>query len=272
MSLPLRRVIPASHLLALCLLPGVSFASDFDTPSDDWNFRASLYGFFPDVGGNVRVPSGGERPLDVSASDLISHTDAAAMATFEVRKGRWGGYADIVSMDLGDSVHGTRSILAGRMPLPPGTSADASLDIEATALTLAGTYRVLETPNTSIDVLAGARLLDASVELKWTFSSDVVGTLRTGRNEVSRTSWDGIVGMKGRTYFGGRRQWFVPWYVDAGTGAADLTWQASAGIGYAAKWGDVFATWRRLDYDFGADRHLGDIDFSGPTLGVAFDW
>ena len=44
------------------------------------------------------------------------------------------------------------------------------------------------------------------------------------------------------------------------------------GLGYAAKWGDVFVTWRRLDYDFGDDRQLADLDFSGPTLGVAFDW
>ena len=273
MSCSRRPAAQAASLLALCLLPGVSIAADrFDTPSDDWRFRASLYGFFPDVGGNARIPSGGERPIDVSASDLISHTDAAGMATFEMRKGPWGAFADAVYMDLGERRYGTRSLLAGRMPLPPGTHADASLDIEALALTLAATYRIAETPRSVVDVYAGGRYLDASVRLDWSFNSDVAGTLRSGTREVSRDSWDGVVGLKGRRYFGERGQWFVPWSVDAGTGAADLTWNASAGIGYAARWGDMFLAYRRLDYDFGPDRHLADIDFSGPTLGVAFDW
>jgi hypothetical protein len=271
----LHRTALATPLIALGLLPSLAFAQDdgrFDTPTDDWRFRGSLYGFFPEVGGNARIPSGGERPLDVSASDLISHTDAAGMATFEFRKGRWGGFADLVAMDLGQHVEGTRSILAGRQPLPPGTFANASLDIEAFALTVAGTYRAYESETSNVDVFAGGRLLDATVKLDWSFNSDVVGALRSGSSEVGHSTWDGIVGAKGRAYFGERRQWFVPWYVDAGTGSTDLTWNASVGLGYAAKWGDVFVTWRRLDYDFGNDRQLADLDFSGPTLGVAFDW
>jgi hypothetical protein len=272
-SLSHHRPVHAASLIALCLLPGLSLAQDrFDDASDDWRFRASLYAFVPEVGGDFRIPSGGEREIDVSAGDLVSHTDFAAMGTFEMRKGRWGGFIDAVNMDLGLHNGGMRSLLAGRMPLPPGTFANASLDIEALALTVAGTYRAVETPNTTLDVLAGARMLDASATLDWSFSSDVVGTLRSGSQRVSRRGWDGIVGLKGRTYFGEQRQWFVPWYVDAGTGSSDLTWNASAGIGYAAHWGDVFLTYRRLDYDFGQDRHIDDIDFSGPTLGVAFDW
>ena len=143
-------------------------------------------------------------------------------------------------MDLGQHVNGTRSVLAGRMPLPPGTYANASLDIEAFAFTVAGTYRALERDNANIDVFAGGRLLDATVKLDWDFNSDVVGTLRSGSSEVGHSSWDGIVGAKGRVYFGERKQWFVPWYVDAGTGATDLTWNASAGLGYAMRWGEVF--------------------------------
>ncbi|UHQ19167.1 hypothetical protein LVB87_13390 [Lysobacter sp. KIS68-7] len=273
MSFRSRRSLLAAHIVALCFVPGLSFAQDrFDQPSEEWQFRTSLYGFFPDVGGHARIPSGGELPLEMDAGDLISHTDFAGMASFETRKGRWGGYADAVYMDLGQHVFGTRAILAGRQPLPPGTYADASLDIEALALTLAGTYRFYESPNTTIDALFGGRFLDATVQLDWDFNSDVAGTLRTGTNKQSKASWDGIVGLKGRTYFGERKQWFVPWYADVGTGATDLTWNASAGIGYAAHWGDVFLTYRRLDYDFGQDRHLDDIHFQGPTLGVAFSW
>ena len=267
------RPLSLAVLAASLLLPCLAFAQDrFDDPSTDWRFRTSLYAFVPKVGGNARLPSGGERELSVSADDLISHTDAAGMATFEFRKGRWGAFADLVAMDLGQHNTGTRALLAGRAPLPPGTYANASLDIEAFAFTVAGTYRALERDNAYLDVFAGGRLLDATVKLDWDFNSDVVGTLRSGSSEVGHSTWDGIVGAKGRVYFGERRQWFVPWYVDAGTGATDLTWNASAGLGYAMHWGEVFVTYRRLDYDFGDDRTLADLDFSGPTLGVAFDW
>jgi len=33
--------------------------------------------------------------------------------------------------------------------------------------------------------------------------------------------------------FGESRKWFVPYYLDVGTGESDLTWQAMGGIGYS---------------------------------------
>lgn len=270
------KVARSKHAIALAagllstslLVPGIASA---ETPSNEWQFRTSVYGFFPEVGGSVRFPSGSSE-IDVNADDLIEKTDFAKMGSFEAQKGRWGVFADMVYMDLGDSVYGTRSLGAGRMPLPSGVTADASLDIEALAFTVAANYRVRSSSTSVVDVFAGARLLDAKGELDWTFSADPIGPIRKGTSEAQRDSWDGIVGVKGRSYFGERKQWFVPYYLDAGTGGADFTWQAVAGLGYAAGWGDVFVTWRHLDYDFGPDRVIEDLQFDGPAIGVAFNW
>ena len=40
--------------------------------------------------------------------------------------------------------------------------------------------------------------------------------------DLDNTIWDGIIGAKGRLALGANRQWFVPYYVDVGTGAADI--------------------------------------------------
>jgi hypothetical protein len=41
------------------------------------------------------------------------------------------------------------------------------------------------------------------------------------------------VGVKGRYTFGDDGKWFVPFYLDVGTGQSQLTWQISSGLGYS---------------------------------------
>ena len=96
--------------------------------------------------------------------------------------------------------------------------------------------------------------------------------MRTGTSEIKGTKTDGIVGVKGRFNFGENREWFVPYYLDVGTGQTDLTWQAVGGLGYAFNWGEVFAVWRYLDYNFKSSSRIEDVNFNGPALGVAFRW
>jgi hypothetical protein len=79
-----------------------------------------------------------------------------------------------------------------------------------------------------------------------------------------------VIGVKGKVSFGNRSQWFVPFYVDLGAGDADRTSQAATGVGYSTRWGEVFATYRYLDYDFKSDSLISDLDFSGPAIGVAY--
>ena len=80
-----------------------------------------------------------------------------------------------------------------------------------------------------MDVLFGARRLDVTPILGWQFRGelgDIALQDRTGRREGSMTTWDAIVGVKGRASFGDDGRWFVALYVDVGTGASRFTWQA----------------------------------------------
>ena len=123
---------------------------------------------------------------------------------------------------------------------PAGVTADLGLGLKGTVWTLAGSYRVSNDPSTSVDVLAGARLLDIKLDLSYSLSADVgpfSGPGRAGNSDINKSYWDAIIGAKGRVVFGSNREWFVPYYVDVGTGESDLTWQIFGGLGYQFSWG-----------------------------------
>ncbi len=253
----------------------VSSTAGAQARPDDWQFRAIIYGYLPDIGGSTTFPAGTGSSINVDASTIISHLKFTFMGSLEAQKGHWGAFTDILYLDVGGSKSETRDLTIGGVQLPAGVTANASLDIKGTVWTLAGNYRVLNNPEASFDVFAGARLLSVKETLGWEFSANVgpvVGPGRQGNSEAKIDNWDGIVGAKGRLSFGAGREWFVPYYVDVGTGDSDLTWQGIAGIGYAFSWGEVIAAWRYLDYNFKSGHKIESLNFSGPAIGVAFRW
>jgi len=60
------------------------------------------------------------------------------------------------------------------------------------------------------------------------------------------------------------------YYLDAGTGDSDLTWNAMAGLGYGFGWGELLFAYRHLEYDQPDNKLLQDFSFSGPGFGARF--
>jgi hypothetical protein len=197
------------------------------------------------------------------------------MGAFEAQKGPWGGFTDLMYLNAGGSKSGTRDLAIGGVQLPIGATADASLDIHSVVWSLAGSFRAISTPEVSLDVLAGFRLLHLKENLDFAFSADVgpfAGAGRQGSSEQSHDDWDGIVGVKGRIIGGTSRKFFIPYYIDAGTGASHRTYQAMVGLGYAFGWGDLIATWRYLEYDFKSGQAIQSLRLSGPVIAASFRW
>ncbi len=270
---------PLSHLAlgASALLCSTMFtapAAAQDT-SDQWQFRASAYGYFPDVSTSAALPTGSSS-IDVEAGDLIEHARGGFMGVFEVQRGRFGAFADLLYVNIGDSVNDSTQIsVGGGMPLPPGVTVDGDLDIKLTAFTIAGVYRAYNTPATTFDVFAGARLLNIDTDFSYAFNvpfGPFQGPMQSGAASASLQNWDFIAGVKGRYNFGAERQWFVQYYADVGTGDADLTWQAFGGVGRSFGRYDVFAGWRYLSYDFSSDSRIEDLSFNGPVVGASVSW
>ena len=64
---------------------GAAFAQQLP---DDWQFRAIIYGYLPDIGGKTTFPAGTGSSINVDASTIISHLKFTFMGSLEAQKGR----------------------------------------------------------------------------------------------------------------------------------------------------------------------------------------
>jgi hypothetical protein len=82
---------------------------------------------------------------------------------------------------------------------------------------------------------------------------------------------DVIFGLRGKAFLGDGH-WFVPYYIDAGAGAINQTWQAYTGAGYTFNHGQTFLlAYRSLNYyGFPAGSPVQKLTLGGPLLGYTF--
>lgn len=261
----------AAALCALSLLMPVTASAQASEP---WQFGGSVYGWFSTVKGSTTFPAppaSGGSDFTVDAGDLIKNLKFAFMGSFEARKGRWGGFTDLVYADLGNTKSQTREFLIGQQQVPASVTGDVTFDAKSYVWTLAGEYRAVAEPGVEVDTFLGARMLDAEQKVDFALSGNV-GPIplpdRSGSRKVSMTNWDGIVGVKGRFTFGANRSWFAPYYADVGAGESNLTYQLMTGVGYSFKWGEIVAQWRYLKYDLGVE--IDSLSLNGPAIAFNF--
>lgn len=264
----------AALMIGLLVSPSV-LAQQTEGKANPWQFGLSIYGYFPDITGNTSFSTDSGNDFEIAFDDILDSLEFALMGSFDVRKGSWGIFTDAIYMDAGNSASTSAEGSIGNNAVPVNVTGDMKIDLESWILTLAGYYRALDTKGASLDILAGTRYLDVTQKVDWEFTGNV-GEVplpeRVGDAKTSLSNWDVIVGLKGRFAFGAKKAWFVPYYLDIGTGDSDLTWQGVAGLGYAFGWGELVAAWRHLYYDMPSGMAIGDIAFSGPMAGVAFRW
>ena len=263
----------ATTMLTSAMVMSVSVAAE--TP-EAWQFQGSIYLYLPSISGTtVFPPTDGGSDVSVDEETILNNLKMAFMGALEARKGRWGAFTDVVYVDLGNAQSSTRGLAIGGMPLPADVSAHLNFDLKGTAWTLAGAYRAVVNVKSPVDVFAGARLFDMRQMLAWQLSGNlgpIPATDRVGNQTASLSHWDAIAGVKGRAVFGDRRQWFVPYYLDVGTGESQLTWQAMVGVGYQFHWGDVILASRRLEYTMKSGEPIQRITFDGPAVAAVFHW
>jgi len=267
-------IAAAAFAIAAGVLSTPAVAQDL---SDKWQFQAILYAYLPSIGGTTSFPERrAPSSVNVNVDQILNNLNFTFMGTFEARKGRWGLFTDLIYLDVSGDKSGTRDFTIGGRDIPSSLNGNLDLTIKGTVWTIAGEYGAVRDPSAVVDVLAGARLLDMRQTLGYSFSADIgpyAGPGRSGNLDVSASYWDAVVGVKGRFAFGDRRQWFVPYYADVGTGESDLTWQVFGGLGYQfSSWGSVLAGWRYLDYNFKSSSAIESVNFNGPMIGVAFNW
>ena len=272
----MKRVLAATAT-ALCATAAMSPVGASAQAVDAWQFQGSLYLYLPTIGGSTTFPpsGGGGSGISIDAKTILDNLKMTFMGSLEARKGRWGAFTDVVYVDLGNNKSATRDLSLGGIPLPGDVTANVTYDLKGTAWTLAGSYRAVTDPAAPVDVFAGTRLFDLKQSLDWHLSGNI-GPIplpdRSGHQSASLSNWDAIVGVKGRFGLGAERKWFVPYYLDVGTGNSKLTWQAMTGVGHAFGWGEVVGAWRYLDYRMKSGQAIETMNFNGPGIAAVFRW
>jgi hypothetical protein len=278
---PLRLGIAALSIAGAALAPTTASAQTQAAGMQDgkWQFSASIYGYLPTIGGSTTFPGlpGSPSPsLNVDAQTIIDNLKMVFMGSLDMHNGQWGLWNDVLYMNVGNSKSATRDFSLINGNIPATASANLSLDIKSTIWTIAGEYRLYSSdPAWTNDLLFGARMFDMTNTLGYSFSGAVGSHPLAGRSgsvAVSKTLWDGIVGVKGRYAFGASREWFVPYYLDVGTGQSQSTWQAAAGIGYKFGWGELTGLWRYMDYNMKSGSPIESLNLNGPQIGATFRW
>lgn len=261
---------------ALLAVGGVAHAADAH-PSDSsdpngWQVSATVFGYFPSIYGETKFPNGGAGPaFKLNAHTILSNLNLAFMGRVHARKGEWGFLADWIYSDISDRVSATRDFDVPGVPIPVGVTGNFKLHSQSSLLTLAGTWQFRSEPRRQMNLVFGARMDDMRQKLDWQLSAALPGLPESaGRTGVSKTKWDAIVGLMGREYFPSDPRWFIPYYVDVGTGDSKFTGQVAAGIGYAWDWGELTAGWRYIDYNFKSGSQISRVSFSGPAAGLTW--
>ena len=253
------------------ILAALSFGTLFTAPvmaqeysgyGDEWQHAIAIYGWGAGIGGRTTSGSG----IDVKFDTVWDNLELVFMGSYQARKGRWSILTDVLYLDLAaDKQLDLISPIGGEIF---NVTTATNVDVEGLVLHLGGGYNLYNRESTTTDFIFGARYLDLSADLLFTFDLGLADLNPTLALRESGDVWDGFIGLKGNISLGNR--WFIPYYADIGAGDSDFTWHALAGIGFkAAHWADIKLVYRYLAWDLGGDV-VDDINFSGPALGVIF--
>ncbi len=245
-------VAPAAVALALLASPAAA---------QEWEFSVTPYfwasGLEGDIGAFPNLPVA---EVDLSFGDILEDLDGAIMIKGEAQRGRLGLIVDFayVKTDSSSDNVGIRD--------PQFTG--VTLENEMVTATFAGTWRIVEEEQYSIDVVGGVRYSKVSAELTLFVRDTAV------RRANPDESWfDPVIGARTKVQLSPR--WSLAAHGDVGGFgvSSDLTWQAVGTASYA--FNDRWAAsggWRYYAVDYEEDGFIYDISQHGPILGVTFRW
>jgi hypothetical protein len=273
------RLITLATIAALALCGPSSVAAE--PPGSQWTFSITPYLWLPNVDGTLKysIPpgSGGSPEVQVGPNDYLENLKFAMMLSGEVRKDRWAVFTDVIYLDFASEKGAVKSINFGGDQVSSSANVSTDSTLKAGAWTLGAGYAVLPGRPVEMDFFGGLRYLGLHTSTDWQLTATVTGPSagqtfpRTGSISERADLWDGLVGFKGRVWFG-RSNWSIPYYFDIGAGSSALTWQGMLGVAYSFKLVTLTLAYRHLYYDTKDDKLIQDMRFSGPAFGVGFRW
>ena len=236
-----------------------------------WSFNLGAYLWLPTMNGtlNYALPKGiaGTADVSVDAGDYFSKLNFAALMAAEIRYENFSLITDLVHMDIGADSSRLRSVDVRGLPSNPlstSTNSNADTNLKALIITMAGGYT--------------AAYFGAELRTDYALSADITGPgghgvalARNGRLSGSQDIWNGIIGIRGRLRLG-EGGFFLPYYLDLGTGDSSLTSLMFGGIGYQTGSVGVHLGYRYLSFDQKGSSLVQDLSMQGAYLALNYSF
>ncbi|BAF73318.1 outer membrane protein [Sulfurovum sp. NBC37-1] len=249
-------------LLASLVLGTASMNLAQADESNELQQSLSIYGWLPSLDGNLKytIPGSGSEPDREGESGIADALDMVLMGNYELRKDKFSFLADMVYLKMSASQETT--ISTPNFPAIPDVNVRAEQELTAWLLGFYGGYNVLDNGTFKMDAIGGLRYFSLGLDASFSLNGRSIGV------SPSIENYDGVVGIRGTYTID--ENWYLPYHFDIGAGDSDLTWQASASVGYMFNWGDVLLTYRYMHYSFGEENFVNDFDLYGPKIGLVF--
>lgn len=263
------------------ILAGYATGAAGQDDGDKWQFQITPYVWLPTISADLNFDpppggGGGGPSIDAGPTDWLELINGVMLINAGVQKGRFSLSTDLVFLSLESDEDRVASVLDDvQIPVDATLNLSTETDFDGLAWTLVAGYSLRKTETSNIELLAGARLLDLEATVEWNLTAEITtpggDVILPAQGSIAQDKplWDGIIGVRGHFALG-EGKWSVPFYLDAGTGDTDLTWQAMAGFTYTYGWGDLMLVYRHLAYDQGDDKLFESLSFSGPGVGARF--
>lgn len=210
--------------------------------------------------------------FDKTYSSLLDETNFAGMGFIDVRSGRYGAFADIAFLNLGDQDEDLEFAVPAQGPVvfPDAIVTDAKF----TFLDAVGYYRP-GGGDEGLDVYLGVRMADVDQK----FDVQYPGNVSDRVFQVDENYLNGIAGIRYSKAFSDK--WDFSGRADAGAGDAEFTWNAQATAGYwfgDSKVAQLRFGYRYMEMKFETDLEEVDVNIdsklevSGPLVGVLFQF
>lgn len=261
-----------------CLL---LFSQGLFAATEKWQFEVTPYLWLPNIEGTLSfdIPSGSNASpnVEVGPVDYLEALDIGGMLALGARKGKWSVFTDLIYLDFSAEKSTVKSVnfTGTHVSVGAGLDVTTASSLEGFQWTFAGGYNFVQSERATLDLFGGFRYFGVEASIDWALTAAITSPVggkafpRSGTLSQSEDLLDAIVGGRGRVNLG-KSKWYLPYYLDIGTGSSDFTWQGLLGVAYAFKWGDIKLAYRHLDYNTDEGKLLEDFRFSGPAFGATF--
>ena len=252
-NLPLVFTSLVLAIFLFCATPLMADNSDSGSGSG-WQYAAELYLWAPQI--TATTPRG---DADLPFYQIIDDLQFTFMGAVGARKDKWTLVTDLVYLDVKQDVNRQRDFIFDRE-----LDITGNVQMKNWIVTPTVGYAVHESDKARIEILGGLRYLwlKAAADVKF-------NGVERFNNSTSDSYWDAIVGARATINL--NEKWYMPIYVDIGTGDSDGTWQGFAGVGYKFNKFNTILAYRYLDYNFDeSNRVMEELNVKGPFLGFMF--